>query len=136
MKILENCWEGIAANDCDFGGYTIENSRLKIYVNGGMDVDKDIKHHFSKKQDNGYVGHCTLIFDGVSGFDFVVFPYKIENDKLLTSDSKTLRYINNSNKNTTAFYLSGGLGNLFAYVDITIEAQKFTLVILDENETF
>lgn len=134
MKILENCWECIAANDCDFGGYTIENSRVKIYVNGGMDVDKDIKHHFSKKQDNGYVGHCMLIFDGVSVFNFDVFPYKIENDKLLTSDSKTLRYINNSNINTTAFYLSGGLGNLFAYVDMTIEAQKFTLVILDDNE--
>lgn len=134
MKVFEDCWGRISAADCDFGGYTIEDSTVKIYVRGGLDVSQDMGHLFCRQGEHGFVGHCVLAFDGVNFFDLVVNPFEKKDEKVVWADSIALRYKGQSNEHVTAFHLAGGLGELLAYVSISIEAQKFALHVLDENE--
>jgi hypothetical protein len=135
MKILDNCWDRISAADFDFGGHSIEGSTVKIYVRGGLDVAQDIGHLFCRRGANGFVGHCVLAFDGVNSFELVVNPFEKKEEQVVWGDPVALRYKGQSHGHATAFHLAGGLGELSAYVSISIEAQKFALHVLDESES-
>lgn len=135
MKVLEDCWGRISAADCNFGGYTIEDSAIKIYVRDGLDVGQDMEHLFCRRGEHGFVGHCVLAFEGVNFFELVVNPFEKKDEQVAWADSIAFRYKGQSHGHVTAFHLAGGLGELLAYVSISIEAQKFVLHVLDENES-
>jgi hypothetical protein len=134
MKIVENSWDEIGASDCVFGNYIFENSTAKIYVHDGLDVGLEMQGQFRNMTNDGFAGHCVLVFLGVKKFDFRVREYKKQNDKIIWSDPITSRYEGQEKDELKTYYLAGSLYGFSTYVTVEIEAQKFELQILEENE--
>ena len=100
-----------------------------------MAVDLDQSEHFSRKNDEGFVGHCILVFKGVKSFDFSVTL--VGNDvgnKTLFQPPINWYYEGGTEEGTTKYIMEGSLHGYPSSVDISIEAQKFELHILEKDE--
>lgn len=66
MKIVSDCWDSLAAHDCQYGGYIFTGSEFSIYVNNWLFAPGDLVSIFSRFNEVGCVGHCVLRFLGVA----------------------------------------------------------------------
>lgn len=133
MHIIENCWDDLNASECDFGAHIYQNSVAKIYVNRGLDVSSKLLDIFDRKNE-GFAGHCALVFYGVRELEFVIREYERKNENILWKDPISVRYEGDGGEGLKKYYMGGGLYGFSASVSIVVEAERFVLHILKEDE--
>jgi len=133
MHIIENCWDDLNASECDFGAHIYQNSVAKIYVDKGLDVRSKLVDVFDRKN-GGFVGHCVLIFYGVREIEFVIREYEREGENILWKDPIAVRHEGDGGQELKKYYMGGGLHGFSASVSIVVEAERFVLQILKEDE--
>lgn len=135
MKIIQNCWDQIDTYNCQYGAHIFANSTAKIYVNHWLAPNKDLYELFYRKNDEGYVGHCVLVFEGIRTFDFAVtIVHKDADGKPFWNDPITSHYEGSGTDDLVKYTLEGSLHGFSSSVSISIEAQKFELHILEKDE--
>jgi hypothetical protein len=134
MRILKNCWDQIETFNCQYGAHLCDGHTVSIYVNHWLDVSNDLRPYFSRKNEDGFVGHCLLVFRGVERANFETVTYKNENGQTVWSEPISFNYIGTSNEPTNSFHLEGSLQGFPSSVTIKIEAEKFELHVLDKDE--
>ncbi|MDR9851728.1 hypothetical protein [Herbaspirillum huttiense] len=135
MKIVQDCWDQIDTYNCQYGAHIFDGTTAKIYVNNWLSPSKELFDLFYRKNDEGFAGHCVLVFEGVKVFDFsvtIVDTDKMGNDVLQKPIS--CHYDGPVTRGVSKYVLEGSLHGFRSSVAITIEAQRFTLHILGENE--
>lgn len=133
MKVVEDCWDQIETYNCQYGAHLFADSTAKIYVNHWL-AASGLTEFFYRKNDEGFVGHCVLVFYGVKVFDFVVTPCETQNGKLVARDPVAFHYAGETEGETTKYEFEGSLHGFFSSVSVTIEAQRFALHILEKDE--
>jgi hypothetical protein len=135
MKIIENCWEKIDTYNCQYGAHIFSDSIAKIYINQWLATWMNPAENFSRKNDEGFVGHCLLVFKGVKTFDFSVKTHhKDEAGKIIWHEPVIFHYEGDAQDGLTKYEFEGSLHGFPSSVDIRIEAQKFELHILEKDE--
>lgn len=134
MKIIENCWSKVHPFDCQYGAHLFDGITASIYINHWLAVSSDLWSHFSRKNEEGFVGHCLLVFRGVKKFDFVVTPYDRQGEEIIWHEPVSFNYSGSSLGETTLFYCEGSLHGFPSSVGITVDAEKFELQILEKDE--
>ncbi|WP_146744888.1 hypothetical protein [Herbaspirillum rubrisubalbicans] len=134
MKVIENCWDAIGAAECEYGAHLFDGSVAKIYVSHGLDVGLEMSQLFIRKNDEGYAGHCLLVFNGIKSFDFVINQYEMQGGNPMWHDPITTRYSGDIQDGVSTYHLAGGLYGFEAYVSIEIEARSFELHILEKDD--
>jgi hypothetical protein len=134
MKIIENCWESIETCNCQYGAHIFEESVAKIYVNHWLDVGNEFSQFFHRKNDEGFVGHCVLVFCGVKTFDFSVKTYNQKNGEVSWNDPVVFHYEGLNESDATKYQFEGSLHGFPSSVSVLIEAQSFELHILERDE--
>lgn len=134
MRVLQDCWDDIGAADCDFGTYLFKDSTATIYVHDGLDVGAEMSSLFCRKSEDGFAGHCLLVFRGVKSFEFAVRPYENKGGTIVWGDRVVHRYAGQVVDGTKKYCLGGGLHGSLAYVSIELDAQKFEIHLLDSDE--
>lgn len=134
MKIIENCWEQIETYNCQYGAHIFENSIARIYVNHWLDVSPEMGGLFSRKNDEGFVGHCILVFYGVKNFSFIVKQWELLDDKTVWRDPVVFSYEGTGTDKTTKYDFEGSLHGFPSSVSVAIEAERFELHILERDE--
>jgi len=140
MKIIKDCWNVIGVSECIFGAHLFEKSIAKIYVAKGLDVGPEMSRNFFQKDEEGFVGHCLLVFHGVRFFDFSVNSYEMHDGNPIWHDPVVFHYKGlapdtQKEGQIKKYSLGGGLSGFLAYVAGEIEAENFELHILDEHES-
>lgn len=135
MKIIQDCWNQIDTYNCQYGAHVFDGSTAKIYVNQWLAASIELGKYFYRKNDEGFVGHCILVFEGVKTFDFsVTIVDTDENDKVVLSKPIISHYEGDATFGITNYVLEGSLHGFPSSVDIMIEAQRFSLHILGKDE--
>lgn len=135
MKIVKNCWNKIETWNCQYGAHIFDGFTAKIYVNQWLDVDRELQTFFSKRNDEGFFGHCVFIFKGVKRFDFKVTTHtKSSSNTTIWNDPIFFHYTGSSNGEVTHFEFEGSLHGFPSSVSATVEAEAFELWILDRDE--
>jgi hypothetical protein len=135
MKIVQNCWDQIDTYNCQYGAHIFAKSTARIYVNQWLAPSKELHGLFYRKNDEGYVGHCVLVFEGIKTFDFsVTIVHKDREGKPFWDDPITSHYEGSATDGLTKYALEGSLHGFSSSVSISIEAQKFELHILGKDE--
>jgi hypothetical protein len=135
MKIISSCWDQIHTSQCQYGAHFFDGSTAKIYINHWLCTSLDQEKLFYRRNDEGFVGHCLLVFKGVKVFDFSVITYHFDkNKKAIWHEPITNHYKGPATEATTSYKLEGSLHGFEASVEITIEAQQFELHILEKDE--
>jgi hypothetical protein len=134
MKIIENCWDQIETYNCQYGAHVFENSIAKIYVNHWLDVSPEMGKLFSRKNDEGFVGHCMLVFLGVKTFELSVKQWELRDDKTVWREPIIFHYEGTGKEGTIKYDFEGSLHGFPSSVTIAIEAEKFELHILEKDE--
>lgn len=135
MKIVQDCWNQIDTYNCQYGAHIFDGFTAKIYVNHWLSTNKELFDSFCRKNDEGFVGHCVLVFEGVKIFDFSVTV--VDKDKMgnvVLQKPITYHYDGLITEGALKYVLEGSLHGFPSSVDIVIEAQRFVLHILDEDE--
>ena len=89
---------------------------------------------FSRKNEEGFVGHCLLVFRGVRQFDFEVTTCSNESGQTVWHEPVCFNYSGSPNGITNKYRLEGSLQGFPSSVSITVEAEEFELHILDKDE--
>lgn len=134
MKIVKDCWKSIGAFDCQYGAHLFQDSTAKIYVNNWLAVSNELYKDFYRRNDEGFVGHCLLVFYGVKQFDFSVRTYTLQHEKAIWSAPEIYSYTGPVQDATQLYTLEGSLHGFCSSVSISIEAQRFELHILEKDE--
>lgn len=135
MKIFKNCWDKIDTYNCQYGAHVFFDSTAEIYVNQWLAPSRELYHEFSRVNDEGYAGHCKLVFTGVRKFDFqVTLIHKGEGGKLFWRDPMCTSYEGNVTEDLKEYILEGSLHGFSSSVSINVEAQGFELHILENDE--
>jgi hypothetical protein len=134
VKIFKNCWDSLAAFDCQYGAHLFDGVDAYIYVNDWLGVFGEMEDEFCKKNEDGFVGHCVLVFRGVVKFDFVVTPYEIIDGVVSWKKPIPFNYVGDSGDAGRAYELSGSLHGFASSVSIYIESREFDLHILEDGE--
>lgn len=134
MKIIQNCWSAIEAYNCQYGAHIFDGANVKIYVNHWLDVDNDLAGYFTRKNQEGFVGHCLLVFCGLKQFDFKVTTYSKQDGETVWDAPMTFSYSGTSTEKITEFYCEGSLHGFPSSVSIRVEAERFELHILNKDE--
>lgn len=134
MKIVENCWDQIETYNCQYGAHVFENSTAKIYVNHWLDVAPELGRLFARKNEEGFVGHCILVFYGVKIFELSVKQWELKDDKTVWREPVIFYYEGAATEGVTRYDFEGSLHGFPSSVSITIEAQNFELHILEKDE--
>ena len=134
MKIVEECWSLIETYNCQYGAHIFDGATAKIYVHHWLDVDNVLRESFSRKNKDGFVGHCLLVFRGVRQFDFEITTYSNEDSQTVWHEPVRFNYQGSPGGVTDKYCLEGSLQGFPSSVSITIEAEKFELHILDKDE--
>jgi len=135
MKIFENCWNALETCNCQYGAHIFENDSAMIYVNHWLDVDSNLRGYFYRKNDQGFVGHCLLVFHGVKKFDFVVNQYTKQGEKIIWHEPVSFNYLGTTPETeTTKYMMEGSLHGFPSSVQILVEALAFELRILGKDE--
>lgn len=134
MKIIDGCWSLIETYNCQYGAHIFDGSTAKIYVSHWLDVDGSLRESFSRRNSDGFVGHCLLVFCGVKRFDFEVTTYSNENGQAVWHKPVSFNYVGDPKGPINSFYLEGSLQGFPSSVKIEIESERFELHILDKDE--
>ncbi|NTX21663.1 hypothetical protein [Burkholderia cepacia] len=134
MKIIENCWDCLAAFDCQYGAHFFDGEDAHIYVNDWLGVFGAMEDDFFKKNEGGFVGHCVLVFRGVSKFDFVVTPYDRVDGIVSWKNPISFNYVGERVGGEQVYELAGSLHGFASSVGIYVESRGFELHILAEDE--
>lgn len=134
MEIIQDCWSSIETYNCQYGAHLFDGSTAKIYVNHWLDVDDKLRSKFVRKNENGFVGHCILVFKGVRKFQFDVLTNSHEGDELVWGEPIAFSYVGTSTGPMTEYYFEGSLHGFPSSVSIRVEAESFELHILGKDE--
>jgi hypothetical protein len=134
MKIVKDCWGSLAAFECQYGAHIFDGITLKIYVNHWLTVFGELGNLFTRKNAEGYVGHCLLVFHGVKDFDFSVRTYEDTKGGVVWHAPISQHLIGRNHGETMSFALEGSLQGFPSSLSYTINANKFELHVLDESE--
>jgi hypothetical protein len=134
MEIIENCWDEIETYNCQYGAHIFDGSSAKIYVNHWLDVSNKMSQFFCRKNNEGFVGHCLLVFHGVKNFDFVVKQWNEKNGEIIWNEPIAFRYVGATEMATRRYEFEGSLHGFPSSVLVVIEAQAFALHILEADE--
>lgn len=135
LKIIDDCWSDIETYNCQYGAHVFENSTAKIYVNQWLAPSKELYELFYRKNDEGFAGHCLLVFEGVRKFDLsVTLHHKSMEGKLVVRDPVHYRYIGEAREALKQYDFEGSLHGFPSSVSISIEAQRFSLHVLEKDE--
>lgn len=134
MKVLQDCWDDICASDCDFGMYFFKDSTATIYVHDGLDVGTEMSSLFCRRSEEGFAGHCLLVFKGVKSFEFAVRSYENNDGTIVWGERVVRRYEGQVVDGTKKYFLGGGLHGALAYVAVELDAQEFEIHLLDSDE--
>ncbi len=75
MMVIKDCWGSLGVSECQYGAHVFDGSNATIYVNHWLAAFGGLDQFFCRKNSDGFVGHCLLVFLGVEKFDLVVSPY-------------------------------------------------------------
>lgn len=134
MKVLQDCWNDIGTSDCDFGSYFFKDSTATIYVHDGLDVGPEMSSLFCRRSEDGFAGHCLLVFRGVKFFEFAVRPYENKGGTIVWGERVIRRYEGPVVDDTNKYFLGGGLHGSLAYVAVELDAQGFEIQLLESDE--
>ena len=135
MRIIENCWDQIETYNCQYGAHLFEGSIAKIYVNHWLDVSPEMGKLFSRKNDDGFVGHCMLVFCGVRTFKFSVRLWELQNAKTVWREPIDFYYEGVGKEGIITYDFEGSLHGFPSSVSINIEAERFELHISDKDNS-
>jgi len=133
MKIIENCWDGLGAFDCQYGAELLFGETFTVYVSNWLFVPDDIAPLFSRINEAGCVGHCLLKFVGVSRVRTEVKIYSRIEDEVRWSEPVTVERLS-SKKKIIEYDFSGTFKGFQSSVDFLVVADSFELHILDRDE--
>lgn len=134
MKVLKDCWNSLGAFDCQYGAHLFNGSDAFIYVNHWLAAFGQIGDEFSRKNSEGFVGHCILVFRGVKRLDFVVTPYVTRDGEVSLQSPINFNYSGPEQGQTVGYELAGSLHGFASSVSISVEAREFELHILEQDE--
>jgi hypothetical protein len=134
MKIVKDCWEKLGVSECQYGAHVFNGVDVVVYVNHWLAAFAGLDQLFSRKNSEGFVGHCQLVFREVERFDLTVEPYCLEAGKVIWLDPVKFQYSGKPQRGSSIFQLAGSLHGFFASVDISVVAREFELHVLAENE--
>lgn len=134
MKIIENCWDQIETYNCQYGAHIFEGSIAKIYVNHWLDVAPEMVRFFSRINDEGFVGHCILAFFGVKNFKFSVRQWEVKGGKTVWCEPVDFCYEGVEAGRLISYEFEGSLHGFPSSVFVAIEAERFELHVLDNDE--
>lgn len=134
MKIVDNCWDEIDTFNCQYGAHIFDGSTLKIYVSHWLAVRAEMIELFSRRNEDGFVGHCILVFDEVKNFTFEVRQYFERDGEVMWLDPVVYEHKGSGNGCFDKFSFEGSLRGFQSSVSINVEARKFCLQILEKDE--
>ncbi|MBU9579996.1 hypothetical protein KTE26_16305 [Ralstonia mannitolilytica] len=134
MKVFKDCWASLGAFDCQYGAHLFDGSDAFIYVNHWLAVFGEIEDAFSRKNSEGLVGHCILVFRRVKRFDFVVTPYVTRGGEVSWQSPISFNYSGPEHRQTVEYELAGSLHGFASAVSISVEAREFELHVLEQDE--
>jgi hypothetical protein len=132
MKVFKDCWNQIAAHEAQYGAHLFDGETMSIYVAYWLDVSNEIRPYFSRRNKEGWVGHCLLVFKGVKKCDILFYKYNVY--KYSEYKPISLNYTGTPKGPTSTFGLAGSFKGFIGSVDIEIEAESFELHVLDRDE--
>lgn len=135
MKVIDDCWDQIAANNCVYGELRLHGEIADVYVVAGLEVLRDeVRRQFAVQEDLG-VGHCRLVFYGVKAVRRRITPYSLdEMGRVVWGESTLEEHRGPVDGATNLYCLDGSHGEIRASVWMEVEAQKVSLHILSESE--
>ncbi len=133
MEIVHDCWSSIETYNCQYGAHLFDGSTAKIYVNHWLDVDASLRSKFARRNEDGFVGHCLLVFRGVKKFQFDVMLSR-EGGDLVWSEPVSFSYAGAASGATAEYCFEGSLHGFPSSASIRVEAESFELHILGKDE--
>ena len=88
---------------------------------------------FSRNED-GFIGHCLLVFKGVKKFQFDVMTHSKVGNETVWSKPVSSHYVGSFSGTTTEYAFEGSLHGFPSSASISIEAEEFELHILGKDE--
>lgn len=73
--IYRDCWNEISAGNCIFSGHALNGDELRVFVERGLDVWAERLQRHVRSDGGSGVGQCTLVFGGVSHFQWRETPF-------------------------------------------------------------
>ncbi|SIO68317.1 hypothetical protein [Paraburkholderia phenazinium] len=134
MKIIKDCWAMLGASECQYGAHMFDGTNAMIYVSHWLAAFGGLDRFFWRKNSDGFVGHCLLVFLDVERFNFIVNPYVREEGGIIWRDPVNFIYSGVTQEKTSRYELEGSLQGFASSVSIVVEAREFELHVLDENE--
>jgi hypothetical protein len=122
----------IGTNDANYGGWAISNGCLHLYVESGLEVNKNARHLFSRRDDD-FVGHCILSFIEVQSFIAKVSLYHPNENFIGAFNGRKVEIrekITDEREELTEYVAAGALYRPYGWTDWTIFAKSFELIIL------
>ncbi|AST29570.1 hypothetical protein ACI2S3_23735 [Ralstonia nicotianae] len=134
MKIIEDCWDDIDTFNCQYGAHIFDGVTAKIYVNHWLATSSKIRGDFCRINDEGFVGHCILVFDGVKTFDFSILQWFEKNGEVAWRDPVVFHYDAEVEGEIRRYEFEGSLQGFPSSVSVCVEAKRFSLHILGGDE--
>lgn len=133
MKIVSDCWDSLAAHDCQYGGYIFTGSEFSIYVNSWLFAPGDLVSIFSRFNEVGCVGHCVLRFLGVARVSLETKTYQRSGNEVFWSEP-VISELSGVGAGGTLYDFSGSLKGFASSVDFRVDASSFELHVLERDE--
>jgi len=134
VKILLDCWDDLTASECQYGAYLFNGTEFSIYVSSWLDARPALSKQFSKTNGLGFVGHCVLKFLDVRSVQMRIATYSIEPGGRTKWSPSTSQELSGSGKGGGEYCLSGSLKGFFSSIDMTVNAARFELHVLESSE--
>ncbi|TRT87211.1 MAG: hypothetical protein EWV63_09040 [Microcystis aeruginosa Ma_OC_H_19870700_S124] len=134
MKTVHDCWAMLETFNCQYGAHLFDGENASIYVNHWLDVDASLTNEFSRKNSEGFVGHCLFVFRGVKKFELKVTTYRLVDQQTLWNPPISFIYSGEAGGSTLLYNFEGSLQGFPSSVAISIEASTFELQILGADE--
>jgi len=134
MRSIDNCWGDIDTFNCQYGAHIFDGSALKIYVSHWLAVRSEMVNLFSRRNVDGFVGHCVLVFDEVRNFTFEVRQISEKDGEAVWLDPVVYGYKGEGKDCFEKFLFEGSLKGFKSSVRVDVEARRFRLEILERDE--
>lgn len=134
MKIIKDCWSSLGVSECQYGAHTFDGANAMIYVNHWLAAFDGLDQIFVRKNSEGFVGHCLLVFNGVKKFNFTVTHYIQGVGKIVWCDPIKFFYSGSDQDSIATYEMEGSLHGFPSSVHALIEAREFELHVWEENE--
>lgn len=135
MKTIKNCWHEVFPFECQFGAYLFDGKDAKFYVHHWLTVTQNLVVDFHRKNEEGFVGHCLLVFVDVQTIEINIVTHEVINGELVRH-APIHSTLNGKNtiENTQSFLCEGSLKGFPSAISISVKARDFELQILEKNE--